>query len=300
MSAIRIHYRDVDRTPYLYVLQQAARRYGLELDVVRATGREYPELLVEGATEVLAENYWGLQNFAARGAPVVCVATSVTWMNETLLVHPTIRELNDLRGKRFAVRGIGPSEVMPAQWLRDQGLGADVTPVVISEREVGRWGNWKRVVEGDCHGCLVTNLYADEPIAAGLRVLPTEPYGMLGNVTLTTSERLVAERRDDVLNLVRAAFDAQLIFKHDRAATLDVMRQEPMQLMEIPDQQRLERVYDILSAELADEPIPYAEAIANTHRMVLDRYPELATFNPLLMWDLSFVKQVRQERASSS
>ncbi|HZU06293.1 MAG TPA: ABC transporter substrate-binding protein [Chloroflexota bacterium] len=299
MSVIRVHYRDVDRTPYLYVLKYAARRYGLELDLQRVVGPTYAELLVDGATDFLAENYWGLQIFRARGVPLLSVATSVTWMNETLLVHPDIHDLQDLRGKRFAVRGVGPSELVPILWLHDQGLGADVTPIVVSEQEVGRWGHWKRVLHGDCHGCLVTNLYADEPIAAGLRVLPIAPYGMLGNVTLTTTEGLATQRCDDVLSLVRAAFDAQHLFKYDRVITLDIMRQEPMQLMRIPDEQRLERVYEILSAELADQPVPRAEAIANTHRMVLGRYPELANFNPLLMWDLSFAREVLKERSSS-
>src|SRR5262245_52278271 len=164
MSAITIVYRDVDRTPYLYTLKHTAQRYGLDLDVRKAPGREYPELLEQGTADFLAENYWGLQNSRARGVPLISVGTSVTSMNETLLVHPDVRRLEGLRGKRFALRGMGPGEVVPKLWLKDQGLGDDVTTVVISEQEVDRWGNWKPVLAGDCHGCLVTNLYADEPI----------------------------------------------------------------------------------------------------------------------------------------
>jgi ABC-type nitrate/sulfonate/bicarbonate transport system substrate-binding protein len=298
MSVVRLLYRDFDRTPYLYALQHSARRYGIELEVERVYP-EYGELLEAGATDVLAESYWTLQSFRARGAPFVSLASSVTWLNETLFVHPGVRTLDDLRGKRFAIRATGPSELIPVLWLEDQGLRRDVEVVIYSERDLGRWGQWKKVLEGECHATFVTNLYADAPRAAGLKPLPFEPYGYMGNVTLTTTEAFVEERPEDTQHLVEATFDATELFRTEPATVLEIMSREPMQLMQIDGRAALERAYAILRDELSPWPVPSAEAIANLRRMRLPTAPELLDFNPLLMWDLRFARRAQQRRAGA-
>jgi len=290
MVTLRLLYRDYDRAPYLYTLKHTAARHGLDLALEKAPlGGRFPEFLEEGSTDLLAENYWALQSFRARGVPFVSVATAVTALNEVLFVHPSIKAIADLRGKKFAIRGVGPSQLIPGLWLADHGLGGAVEQVVVSEDEVGRWGNWKKVVSGDCHGCFVTNFYRDRPKAAGLVALPGEPYGFIGNVTLTTTEKLVADRRAEMQALVDAAFEASRLFKHDRAAALAICRGEPMKLLAVDDAE-MQRLYGILAEELSEMPIPSVEGLSNTRRMRLGMNPELADFNPLVMWDMSFAR----------
>ena len=298
MPPLRLRYRDVDRTPYLYTLKHTAERLGLELDVGRPPGREFGDLLERGEADVLAENYYGLQSFAARGAPFVSVATSVTWLNEQLLVAPAISSLADLKGGRFALRGVGSSELISRLWLADTGLDAEMEAVVVPESETGRWGHWKRVVSGDCRACLVTNTYAGPALEAGLQPLPIERYGYMGNVTLTTSRDVIEARRPEVETLVRAAFEASALFRNDEAAALDIMRGEPKRLMKIESDEVLERTYQTLRGELSERPIPSVDGLRNMHRMALAASPELADFNPLLMWDLSFAHRlVAEEQA---
>jgi ABC-type nitrate/sulfonate/bicarbonate transport system substrate-binding protein len=261
-------------------------------------GGRFPEFLLEGATDFLAENYWQLQALRAKGQPLVSVATAVSTLNEKLFVHPSIRTPGDLRGKKLAIRGMGPSQLIPGLWLKDHGLADEVQAVTVSEDEVGRWGQWKKVVTGECHGTFVTNFYQDEPRAGGLKELETEPYGFIGNVTLTTVETFAASRRDDVQKLVEAAFDASHLFKHDPATAMDICMGEPAKLLKLDGRAAMERVYNILRDELSEQPIPTAEGIANTRRMALIRMPELADFNPLVMWDLSFARAAAKKRAS--
>ncbi|HEV8015403.1 MAG TPA: ABC transporter substrate-binding protein [Stellaceae bacterium] len=297
MSKIRILYRDFDRAPYLFTLQATAKRLGLDVALTKAElGGRFPEFLLEGATDFLAENYWQLQALRAKGQPLVSVATAVSTLNEKLFVHPSIRTPGDLRGKKLAIRGMGPSQLIPGLWLKDHGLADEVQAVTVSEDEVGRWGQWKKVVTGECHGTFVTNFYQDEPRAAGLKELDAEPYGFIGNVTLTTTESFAASRREEVQKLVEAAFDASRLFKHDPAAALDICMREPVKLLKLDGRAAMERIYRILRDELSEQPIPTAEGIANTRRMALPRMPELADFNPLVMWDLSFARAALVKR----
>lgn len=295
MRSLRLLYRDYDRAPYLYMLRDAAARRGLTVELNKAElGPRYPEFLLEGAADILAENYWGLQSLAAAGTPAVSLATAVCRLNEQLFVHPGIAALDDLRGKRFALRGVGPSELIARLWLHDRGL-TEVEPVVIPESEVGRWGQWKAVESGDCHGVFVTNFHCDAPLRAGLKPWPLSPYGFIGNVTLTGLQPLVDERPDDIADLVASAFEATRLFRDDEAATMAVLRREPRELLGVDDE-GLRALYRVLREELSPEPVPTAEAISNTYRMRLGRSPELAGFNPLLAWDLSFARRARRER----
>jgi hypothetical protein len=97
--------------------------------------------------------------------------------------------------------------------------------------------------------------------------------------------------------LVEAAFEASRLFKHDPAAALDICMNEPAMLLKVESRAAMERIYGILRAELSEQPIPTPEGIANTRRMALPRMPELKDFNPLLMWDLSFAREVARKRA---
>ena len=224
MEHVKVLYRDDDRLPYLCAIQHCATRFGLDIELRQATGRAFGEVLEAGEVDVLAENYWGLQSFRAGGAPFVSLATSVSHLNEQLYVHPSVHRIEDLRGKRFAVRSIGPQQYITDLWLTDMGLADDVEQVIISEPDVGRWMHWKLVLEGEFHGCFVTNSYADAPREAGLPLIPTERYPFLGNVTLTATESFTKERAAVAQALVDAAFAATNLFRTDPETTTSIMR----------------------------------------------------------------------------
>ena len=297
MEPIRILYRDVDRTPWLYTLKHAAAQHGLAIEIAPA-GREYGELLDGASALVLAESYHALQALRARGAPLVCLATSITWLNEQLFVGPGITSIQDLRGKRFALRGIPSSEMIERLWLKDHGLEGLVEVAVFDDQEVGRWRQWTKVLDGSCHGCLVTNLYADAPADAGLETLPFERFGYLGNVTLTTHRSTVERDRGAAEALVRAAFDATRLFKTEPATVMAILEKdlpEPLQVTGLS----WERTYQILHEELPDYPVPSLEGLANMRRMAMGHSPELVDFNPLLFWDLSFATRIVDERGGA-
>lgn len=294
---MRVLYRDVDRVPYLWMLKEACARRGLELELVNASAFGGPvdlgEVVERGEAEVTAENYWGLQSFRARGVPVVSVATAVTHFNERLFVRPDIGSVQDLDRKKFAFRSVGPSQYIAVLWLAEQGIRYE--KILPQEREIGRWRHWTLVQEGECAGAFVTNFYADDPRSAGLKELSFEPYGFIGNVTLTVIEPLIANRGGDVQTLVNSAFEASRLFKTDQRATMEVLRGQPLQMLRtersIPDEAALEHVYHTLADELSDIPVPTAAAINNAWRMRLESAPELRAFNPLLMWDFSFARE---------
>ena len=299
MGTIRVLWRDADRLPYLYTVRYAAAAYGTEVVLERPEGREYAELLFDGRGEVLAENYWNQQLNRAKGMSLVSIAAAVTTINERLYVRPGVTSLDDLRGRRIAVRDARPTNLIDPLWLRRAGL-ADVEIVLVPDSE-GRWMPWQRVVAGDCDAAVVTNLFSDAAVEAGLVPLDIGSFGFLGGVVYTTSEELLESRAGDMENLVRAAFDAARLFKEDKQAVLDVMTSIPDGLMTargatIDTPEERETVYSHLAGELADPPVPMPHAIANFYDMAVDEYPELVDYNPLRMWDLRIARRIMDER----
>ncbi len=302
MGSVTLLWRDADRLPYLYTVQDAAKGLGTELVLKKAEGREYGELLLDGSVDMLAENYWGQQIQRAKGVPLVSVAAAVNSINEQLFVKPGVTSLEELHGKRIAIRDMRPTNLIDPLWLEHIGLG-DAVQVPVPEAESGRWSPWKRVVDGDCDAAIVTNLFAHAAIDAGLASLPMGRFGFLGNVVLTTTRTHLGEIRPDVENLVRAMFEAVSTFKSDGAKVLKLMDTIPTELMQPPNitigtAEERERVYGHLRDELADVPMPTAEAISNFYEMALPHYPELEGYNPLSMWDFGIVSTILDERAA--
>ncbi len=300
MGTIRLLWRDADRLPYLYTVQHTAAAYGTEIVLERPEGREYAELLFDGRAEVLAENYWNQQLNRAKGMPLVSIAAAVTTINERLYVRPGVTSLDELRGKRIAVRDARPTNLIDPLWLHRAGL-TEFEVELAPDAEVGRWSPWKRVIEGDCAAAIVTNLFSDAAAEAGLVPLDIGSFGFLGGVVYTTSVELLESRAEDMENLVRAAFDAARLFKEDKQAALDVMTSIPDGLMKAPGAsiatpEEREVVYGHLAAELADPPVPMPDAIGNFYDMAVDEYPELAGYNPLQMWDLRMASRIMDER----
>ena len=300
MGAIRLLWRDADRLPYLYTLRQAAAAYGTELVLEKAMSREYGELLMDGAVDMLGENYWNQQLSKAKGAPLVSVAAAVNTINEQVFVRPGITSLGELAGKRIALRDMRPTNLIDPLWIEHRGLGS-AELVFVPEAESGRWSPWKRVAEGDCDAAIVTNLFAAPAVAAGLHSLPMGRFGFLGNVVLTTTRENLERMRADVENLVRGMFDAARTFKTDAAKVLGIMQTIPQELMQPPNitietSEERERAYGHLRDELSETPIPTTEAISNFYEMALPHYPELTGYNPLQMWDLSIAARIIDER----
>jgi hypothetical protein len=309
-NALRVLYRDPDRFPYLALMRRCARQRGVELELERwafgpklsRTGEEWGDLLEREEIDVIAENYWGLQTYRARGVPFLTLTSASNSWTEKLYVQPSITGMSELAGTTMALRGVGPQTLFPIMWLEDAGLAGEVETILYPESETGRWGHWKKVADGTCQSCFMTPLYAPAAAAAGLVELPYQPYSFDGgNVTLTTTERLAATKQPLIQTLIDAAFDTSELFAAGAAVVHETVKSECADLLSehfpaAGEEAELTRIEDVIRAELAPRPIPTATGIATAHRMRLRQTPELASFNPLTMWDLSFARRALQDR----
>jgi hypothetical protein len=300
-------HRDVDRLPYLIALRRSAHARGLEIEIRRhqQSGTEdWGENLRQGAVDVIAENSWALQRYRAKGVPFVSLASAAHEWKELLLARPGITTLADLRGKKLAARLTGPQASFPNVLFERTGLWGEVEIIVYSEKETGRWGHWKKVADGTCDACFMLPSYVAPAYAAGLHDVSYPAFAFDGaHIVPTTTEAFVAGNRATIHTLVESMFDTNARIHADYLWFRDCASEAREALLEhftFHDEASFVQFCNVQRAEIAPLPIPTAHGIANAHDVAVPQFPDVAGFNSLEMWDLSFAREILNSRQSAN
>lgn len=296
MRKIRLAYRDNDRTPVIFCLKEMARRhYGLDVEVLLIKGTEaYEAALFDDACDVIIEHLEYLYEHAAKGAKVTLFAAPSKGGGLELVVGPKVRGPDDLRGGAMAVRTSGQPEAVTL-WLRAMGLDKDVTTIPVTDKEVGRWCQWKKVASGDCVAAFISPLYLPGALAAGLKVLDVPPIPIVGHFAQACLSKFALANGDLMKDYVRAAIHGVCLLLYDRPAALDICAGEPMKRIGIADRTELERQVAAIAHDLKPKPYPSAQAIANTFEIATIEYPACKGIDPMALWNLRWVKELDDE-----
>lgn len=296
MKSLRLAYRDNDRTPVIFCIKELARRhYDLDVNVIQIKGTEdYEEALFRGACDVIIEHLEYLYERAAQGAKVTMFSASARGGGLELVVPQNVRGPDDFRGKAFAVRTSGQPQAVTL-WLRAMGLERDVEARPVSDKEVGRWCQWKKVANGECIASFISPLYLPDALAAGLKVIGVPPIPIVGHFAQACLSRFAVGNADLMCDYVRATIHAGILMLHDRPEALAICAGEPMTRMGIADKAELKRQVDAIAHDLKEIPCPTPQAIANTYEIATVEYPGCAGINPMALWNLRWVKELDDE-----
>ncbi|MGB7949333.1 MAG: hypothetical protein WCH75_16720, partial [Candidatus Binatia bacterium] len=179
-------------------------------------------------------------------------------------------------------------------WLRMMGLENKVKTVIVPEREVGRWKQWKKVVSGECIACFVDPLYLADALQAGLRVLTVPDLPVVGHYAQVCTAEFAREHAQRLNRYAKSVLHALCLVKHDKPAAMKIVAGEPMTRMKVKELADMENYFDAIVAKLQIKPYPTPEAIANTYEIAMSEYGA-AGINPLSLWDLHWIKELDDE-----
>lgn len=296
MKTLRLAYRDHDRTPVIFCIQEMARRhYDLDVEIVLIKGtEEYEAALFDGACDIIIEHLEYLYEKAAAGEKLSMFAAPSTGGSLELVVAQKVGTPEDFKGSTMVVRPSGQPYAV-TQWLRMMGLEKDVKTVQVHDREVGRWGQWKKVVSGEGIAAFISPLYLPEALAAGLKVLPVPDIPIVGHYAQACLARFARDNPALMTAYVKASIHAVCLMKLRRDEALAIVSGEPMKRMKIDSREELERQFDSIANSLKIRPYPTPQAIANSYEIATVEYPGAAGLNPLALWDLHWVKDLDDE-----
>jgi len=295
MRTIRLAYRDHDRTPVIYCIKALAERhYGVHVEVVHIEPqREFEAALFDRSCDAIIEHIEYLHTEAAKGKKTTLFCAPQIQRGLQLVVPQSFNSLDDLNGKAMAVRDLGrPHRI--TLWLRKVGLEKSVKTIIVPDKEVGRWQQWRKVVNGECTACFMAPIYLPAAIAAGLKTFPAseaEIVSLFAQACLAEFGRNNSALMKDYLKAVIHAL-ALLIYRRDEA--MEIVAEEPMRLMQLTDRGELRRQVDSIAELLQVKPYPTIEAIVNTDEIAAHEYGPTVE-NPLTLWDLHWLQELDNE-----
>jgi hypothetical protein len=296
MQSLTLAYRDDDRTPVIFCIREAARRhYDLDVRVVRIKGTEdYETALFNGSSDVIIEHLEYLYEKAARGNKITMFCAPSGGGGLELVTSSGVLGVEAFRGKTIAVRSSGQPEAVTL-WLRMMGLEKDVATLLVDDKEVGRWGQWRKVLSGECVATFLSPLYLREALAAGLSVLPVPEIRIVGHFAQACLSEFARDRAPLLREYVKAVLHALswMILRPEEA--LAAVCAELKDRMKVQDESEIERRFACVVKGLKARPYPTPEAVANTYAIATLEYPGSKGLNPLALWDLHHVKELDDE-----
>jgi len=216
--------------------------------------------------------------------------------SERLLARAGIESVDDLTGAVIAIRATESSRLSAMRWLKFLRLEDRVRTLVIDDRDVGRWQQWRRTADGAADAVICSPLYAPPALAEGLHSVAAPPLPEIGSLFIAALGPFIERHEPLIRKLMRALYRAVFAVHHDPATVLTVMAGKPAELMKLADEAEIRLHYESLRQTLDERPLPRLDALATTVETVREGYASLNGLNPLSLWDLHYVLELEESR----
>lgn len=296
-AELRIIYRSNSHAPLWVVAEKSGvwEKNNLTVNTSPQLVREKAvEALRNGHVDLISGNHHNLYVRNAKGEDFVHLAQAGNnWTENRLVVAHVIRSVIDLKGKKVAVDKL-TSHAGLNVWLflRQEGLDADRGDVDLVESRGPAEERWKRVLSGEFAGTFVTLPHDTRAERAGAHVIRVRAMPMIRGVTLTTTMSFVKNHEAKIRLLIRGFVDAIHFFITRRQETLEILKEHASPILHLQSDEEVETLYEEWAHSLERKPYPAIEAIANVFRLAVRRNPEIASFNPLALWDSHYVREL--------
>jgi ABC-type nitrate/sulfonate/bicarbonate transport system substrate-binding protein len=293
MRSLTLAYRDADRLPVIFAIRKTAeRRYDVDVRVVQIQNEEdFEAALFDGSADALIEHLEFLYQEATKGKRITMFSAPSKGGGLYLVVARQVGAVEEFKGRTMAVRAQGQPFAVTL-WLRMLGLDKDVKTIIIDDKDIGRWAQWKKVASGECIATFMSPLYLPEALSAGLKVLPVPEIPIVGHFAQACLAEFARINPELMRSYVKAVLDALAWLIKRPAEAYAALEPELKPQMKVPDDTELRRRFDAVVNGIKLRPYPTLEAIANTYEIATLEYPGAKGINPLTLWDLHWVKEL--------
>ena len=295
MRAVRLAYRDHDRTPVIYCIKaMAERHYDMRVEILHIEDRQaFEGALFNERCDAIIEHFEYLHAVPGRGKPITLFCAPQIHRGLQLVVPRNFNSVDELRGKTVAVRDLGRPFAITL-WLRKMGLENDVKTMIVEDKTIGRWQQWRKVVSGECAACFVAPIYLPEALAAGLKTFPVPQMEIVSLFAQACLSRFASENSAIMRDYLKAIVHALALLVYRRDEAMAIVAKEPMRLIGLTDIAEMRRQVDSIVELLQVKPYPTTEAIINTNLIAALEHGA-SVENPMTLWDLHWLKELDDE-----
>ena len=246
------------------------------------------ETLVAGEVDFAQMTGALMSSARLQGADHVMIAGVQDTLDDRLVARPTIKAMEELKGKRVGVFRFGSAShlrllyVLPRYGLSER----DITMLQVGdtpERLIA-------LASGSIDATLVSPPDHFEALRAGMKILLNlrelnVPYQGSG---LVTTQRLLAKRRDVARRFLKAYVEAVHMLKTNP----DVSKKAFAKYRQTKDEKRLEDAYQTLRDIVKPKPYPSIDGFKTIIKDASDRIPAAKTANPKDFIDVSLLEEL--------
>lgn len=297
-KSLRIIYRSNSHAPLWVVADKSGswQKTGLDVDTSPQLVREKAvESLKNGHVDLISGNHHNLYvRNAKNGEDFVHLAQATNnWTENKLIVGKGITSVQDLRGKKVAADKLTSHAGLNIWlYLKQEGLDVDRGDVELVEVRGSTEDRWKRVVSGEFAGTFATIPHDTRAARAGAHVIEARAIPMVRGVTLTTTMSFVKSHPEEIRLLTRGFVDAIHFFITRKQDTLEILKEHASPILKLQSDAEVETLYNEWAQSLERKPYPKLDAINNVFQLAVRRNPEIASYNPLALWDTHFVREL--------
>jgi NitT/TauT family transport system substrate-binding protein len=215
---------------YVAVSKGFFREEGMDVEIIQANPRLGVMALMNGDVSFTGTFVSTVRGILS-GFPLKIVLVAFKKGVYYLIVHPSVKDVSDLRGKKLGVSSLrGADHLVAEELLRSKGVNpAQLQPVVLGDTAV----RLQSVVTGAVE---VTTLSPPHDLMAqkaGARALAGPPEVGMPASGMITSDRLIKENPQFVRRGVRALLKANRFIDDNRQETIKILLQWVKQTPEI-------------------------------------------------------------------
>ena len=268
-------------------------RYGLQVQVVYFTsGTIAASALLSGDVKIALMSANSTLAVAIGGADAVQIGGLTNKLDYGLMVPPSVKSLQELKGYTIGIAGFGGASDFAANYIiRKEGMvpGKDVILLSVG----GQQERLTALASGKLKAVLVQPPFTRRAEKMGFRRLVNFSSLDLEFQTLgyaTTRSYLKADR-EACLNFLKAATEATYFFKSHKNESTSILAA----FLKTQDQDALEEAYSLNARYLIPE-VPYSsvKGLQNTLELMAFRNPKAKDKDPREVIDDSLVKEMEE------
>jgi sulfonate transport system substrate-binding protein len=299
MDTIKFPYRSARHLALLHIVAESGgwKKQGLSVEYdFYVDPEEAHELLKKGKVQFIGGNHITPYIKRATGDDWIYVGQTVNHVAQALVVNKDskIRKLEDLRGKTLAAKGSGGPHIWLNAWLTLKKNGLE--DAVKIERVFKKGRVWNGVRAGDYDAAVVGR--PDDLVARrdGMRTIALPLLPMIVFTTVSTTGRFVRENGELIKRFLKGLGSGIRFFKANKKKSMDILSSTLPKERGGGDKELIEHYYRDLHETLTETLYPTMDAIYNVYAEACRYNAAAKKVNPLELWDLHFLRQLRDAR----
>ncbi len=281
----------VTAVPWIGVYKGLFSKYGLDVELIYATGSQAMQSLLGGSTPIVLQGIEPVMNTNAQGGDTVMVGGLVNTVVFSLVVRPEITAPKDLKGRALGITRFGSSTDFVLRFaLEKWGLKPDVDVPIL------QMGGVPPILAGmqakQIYGGPLSLPTLTRAKQAGFRELADlseviPDYQVTGVVT---RRAFVKENEEVIRGFLKGITEAVAVFMNDPVYTKKIMQEK----LKIQDRVVLEDTYKGYSRYISRVLYPTRPGIALIKATLEEKNPAIRKLSLDSLVDTRFVRELEQ------